>query len=145
MNVKIKLLNKKIQPPSRATELAAGVDLRANLSAKVAIHPNERRLIGSGIAVSVPPGLVGFVCPRSGLALKHGVTVANAPGCIDPDYTAEIGVILENRGDEVFWVNPGDRIAQLVFTIAYNNQWEIVDELPKTQRGDNGFGSTGTK
>lgn len=145
MDIKIKLLNDKMLPPKQATEYAAGVDLQANLEEKVCIHPGERKLILTGIALSIPVGLVGFICPRSGLALKHGISITNAPGVIDPEYVGEIGVILENRGDEDFWVNPGDRIAQLVFSMVCTPRWKIVKELDKTQRGSKGFGSTGVK
>ena len=143
MNIKIKLLNNKIMPPKQATEYSAGVDLQANLPDRVALHPGERRIIPTGIAIEIPVGLVGFICPRSGLAIKHGITVTNAPGVIDSDYRAEIGVVLENRGSELFWVNPSDRIAQMVFSMVCIPKWEIVDELSQTQRGEKGFGSTG--
>ena len=140
--MKIKRIgNHDLPLPSRGTPDAAGFDLRSDVDA--VIRPGERTLIQTGFAVAIPHGWVGLVCPRSGLALKHGITVLNAPGIIDADYRGELGVILLNLGDMRFQVNRGDRIAQLVVVLASSREIEEVEDLDATERGAGGFGSTG--
>ncbi len=130
--------------PSYATELSAGVDLLAAVEADVVLQPGERRLIPSGIAIALPPGTEAQVRPRSGLALKHGLTVLNAPGTIDADYRGEVGVLLINLGEGPFTVTRGARIAQLVIAPTTRASWRGVETLEASARGDGGFGSTGT-
>ena len=130
--------------PGYATELSAGMDLLAAVEAAVVLAPGERRLIPSGIAIALPAGLEAQVRPRSGLALKHGVTVLNAPGTIDADYRGELGVILINLGQEAFTIERGDRIAQLVISSHAQARWRVVEALEDSARGAGGFGSTGT-
>ena len=120
------------------------MDLCAFLPAQVTIDPMGRALIPTGIAVAVPPGFEGQVRPRSGLALTFGVTLLNTPGTIDSDYRGEIKVIMINLGEKPFVVSPGDRIAQLVIAPVTRVIWQEVDDLPKTRRGEGGFGHSGT-
>ena len=127
--------------PTRAHATDAGLDLYSLQSAT--IPPGGRELVGTGVHVSIPPGYVGLVCPRSGLAHKQGLTVLNAPGIIDAGYTGEIKVNLHNAGDEVYWAETGARIAQLVITPIPDAHLVQVDTLDTTERGDNGHGSTG--
>ena len=127
--------------PTRATEGSAGYDLTANES--TVLIPGERALISTGVSLALPAGLAASIRPRSGLALRHGVTVLNTPGLIDPDYRGEIKVILYNAGSKPFWANRGDRIAQLTFEHILTPELEQVQTLDKTQRGTGGFGSTG--
>ncbi len=129
--------------PSYATEMSAGADLLAAVEADVVLKPGERRLIPSGIAIALPAGTEAQVRPRSGLALKYGVTVLNAPGTIDADYRGEVGVILINLGHEPFTVTRGARIAQLVIAPYTQANWCVVETLEDSARGDGGFGSTG--
>lgn len=129
--------------PAYATELSAGMDLLAAVEADVVLQPGERRLIPSGIAIALPPGTEAQIRPRSGLALKHGVTVLNAPGTIDADYRGEVGVILINLGREPFTVTRGSRIAQMVIAQHTQAAWEAVETLDDSARGVGGFGSTG--
>ena len=129
--------------PAYATEMSAGLDLLAAVAEDVVLQPGERRLIPSGIAIALPPGVEAQVRPRSGLALKHGVTVLNTPGTIDADYRGEIGVILINLGQEPFTVSRGSRIAQMVIARHATADWRPVDALETSARGDGGFGSTG--
>ncbi len=129
--------------PGYATELSAGVDLLAAVEAEVILAPGERRLIPSGIAIALPAGVEAQVRPRSGLALKHGITVLNAPGTIDADYRGELGVILINLGQEPFTIRRGDRIAQLVIASHAQARWRVVEALDDSARGAGGFGSTG--
>ena len=129
--------------PGYATELSAGMDLLAAVEATVVLAPGERRLIPSGIAIALPAGTEAQVRPRSGLALKHGITVLNAPGTIDADYRGEVGVILINLGQEPFAINRGDRIAQLVIAAHAQARWQVVEALDDSLRGAGGFGSTG--
>lgn len=131
--------------PTLGTEHAAGYDLHAQLDAPVVLKPGERRLFQTGLKLSIPPGFVGMVCPRSGLALKHGVTVLNAPGLVDADYRGDVGVILVNLGDKEFTINPGDRIAQITFQHAMRTVFVPAVGLAPTERGEGGFGSTGTE
>ena len=144
--MKIRVVNKGQQPlPAYATEQSAGMDLRANISEPVTLHPMERRLIPTGLHIALPPGYEAQVRPRSGLALKAGITVLNAPGTIDADYRGDIGVVLINLSDCDFVVNDGERIAQLV--IARYEQAELieVEVLDETERGEGGYGHTGVK
>lgn len=129
--------------PQRASEGSAGYDLRAAVAGDEELAPGERRLVPTGFSLAIPPGFEGQIRPRSGLAVRHGVTVANAPGTVDSDYRGEVGVILVNLGDEPFRIRRGDRIAQLVISRVERAEIEEVDELPTTGRGIGGFGSTG--
>ena len=130
--------------PSYATPLAAGLDLVAALPADLVLAPGQRALIGTGIAIALPAEFEAQVRPRSGLALKAGVTVLNSPGTIDADYRGEIGVILVNHGDSPYTVRRGDRIAQLVVAPVARAAWQVTDSLPSSERAASGFGSTGT-
>jgi len=129
--------------PHYATPGSAGVDLAAAIEARMEIAPGERAAIPTGIALALPAGWEGQVRPRSGLALKHGVTVLNSPGTIDSDYRGEVQVILANLGSSPFTIARGDRIAQLVIAPVARAAWRLTTELPFTQRGAGGFGSTG--
>ena len=141
--IKIKVVNRGHQQlPAYATPQSAGMDLRANLSEPVTLHPMERRLIPTGLHIALPEGYEAQVRPRSGLALKHGLTVLNTPGTIDADYRGEIGVVLINLSQEDFVINDGERIAQMV--IARHEQGDLV-ELDQTERGEGGYGHTGVK
>jgi dUTP pyrophosphatase len=142
MSLEIAKLRENAILPMRATPNAAGMDLFSTET--VTIGPGQCCLIGTGIAIALQPWHVGFVCPRSGMALKNRVTVLNAPGVIDPDYRGEVGVILINLSDEPYQVLAGDRIAQLVIVPFASPRIVEVDALPGTQRGNGGFGSTGT-
>ena len=145
-NVKVKVLfkdNCKPVPPSYSTFGAAGADIRACITAPVVIKPGERALIPTGLLFEIPEGYEIQVRPRSGLALKHGITCLNSPGTIDSDYRGEIGVILINHGQEPFEYKKGDRIAQLVIAKYSRAEFQICDELSKTERGSGGFGHTG--
>ncbi len=142
MNVKI--INKSHHPlPQYATTQSAGMDLRANLDETITLQPGERRLIPTGLFMALPAGYEAQVRPRSGLALKKGITVLNSPGTIDADYRGEIGVILINLSAEPFDVNDGERIAQMVISRYEQVEWSAVDELDETERGEGGFGHTG--
>ena len=144
MNVKI--INKGTCPlPSYETIGAAGMDVRANLSASVCVSPGERVLVPTGLYLEVPAGLECQVRPRSGLALKKGITVLNTPGTIDSDYRGEVGVILINLSNEKFTIEPNDRIAQLVFCPVIQVTLIETDALESSDRGTGGFGSTGKK
>lgn len=129
--------------PAYATADSAGLDLLAAIAKDITLQPGERRLIPSGLAIALPPGTEAQVRPRSGLALKHGITVLNAPGTVDADYRGEVGVILVNLGDAPFTVARGDRIAQMVFAPYLQGTWNEVDSLEASARGAGGFGSTG--
>jgi dUTP pyrophosphatase len=130
--------------PDYETELSAGVDLTAAVDAPVDIAPGTRALVPTGLAIALPAGFEAQVRPRSGLALRHGVTLVNTPGTIDADYRGEIGVILINHGDQPFTVTRGMRIAQMVVAPVLRLAWRETEQLPETARGDGGFGSTGT-
>ena len=130
--------------PAPATDFSAGVDLVAAVTDPVVLEPGRRALIPTGIAIQLPGGFEAQVRPRSGLAVKHGVTILNSPGTIDADYRGEIGVILINHSDQPFTVTRGMRIAQMVVQPVIGAQWREVDALDETDRGDGGFGSTGT-
>ena len=144
--MKIKVVNKGRQPlPAYATEQSAGMDLRANIEEPITLRPMERRLVPTGLYIALPPGYEAQVRPRSGLALKHGITVLNAPGTIDADYRGEVGVLLVNLSAESFVVNDGERIAQMVIARHETAEFEPVDELDATVRGAGGYGHTGVK
>ena len=144
--MKIKVVNKGRQPlPRYATPQSAGMDLRANLDEPVTLQPMERRLIPTGLYIALPPGYEAQVRPRSGLALKHGITVLNAPGTIDADYRGEVGVLLVNLSAEPFVVNDGERIAQMVIARHEQAEFETVEALDETERGAGGYGHTGVK
>ncbi|MDE0979500.1 MAG: dUTP diphosphatase [Flavobacteriales bacterium] len=130
--------------PEYATALSAGLDVRAHLSESVVLEPGAYQLIPTGLFVALPEGTELQVRPRSGLAFKHGITVLNAPGTIDADYRGGIGVLLINHGSEPFTIENGERIAQLVLARFERVVWKEADALPNTQRGEGGFGSTGT-
>jgi len=129
--------------PAYQTDGSAGMDLRAGVDGEIVIPPMGRAKIPTGIALSMPPGVEGQVRPRSGLAIRHGVTCLNAPGTIDSDYRGEVCVILANFGEEPFPVRRGDRIAQIVFSRTLRARIEVVTELGETPRGEGGFGHTG--
>lgn len=129
--------------PAPASPGSSGVDLRAALDEDVVLRPGERILVPTGLVLEVPPGFEGQVRPRSGLALEHGVTVANAPGTVDSDYRGEVKVILVHLGDAPITLSPGDRIAQLVVARTEAVEWEEADDLADSGRGSGGFGSTG--
>jgi len=129
--------------PLHATEHSAGYDLCALLDRPFTLEPGQRHLFSTGLRLAIPNGFFGMVCPRSGLALKTGVTVLNAPGIIDADYRGDIGVILINLGDKPHTVNPGDRIAQMMFAHALRTVFIPAFGLRETERGSGGFGSTG--
>ncbi len=142
----MQIINKsKNETPSYATEQSAGMDLRANLEESVTLNPLERKLIPTGLYISLPVGFEAQVRPRSGLALKKGITVLNTPGTIDADYRGEICVILVNLSNEPFVVENGERIAQMVVAKHERVEWQEVEVLDETERGAGGFGHTGTK
>lgn len=130
--------------PTYATEDSAGMDLSAALDEAIELAPGQRALVPTGLSISLPPGYEAQIRPRSGLALKHGITVLNSPGTIDADYRGEIKVILANLGSEDFTIERGMRIAQMVVARHANVEWNIVESLEETDRGNGGFGSTGT-
>jgi dUTP pyrophosphatase len=131
--------------PAYATEDAAGLDLLAAVAEPVELAPGARRLVPTGISIALPPGYEAQVRPRSGLALKHGVTLLNSPGTIDADYRGEVGVILINLGEAPFRLRRGDRIAQLVIAPVARLAWRETESLPGSARGAGGFGSTGRR
>ena len=140
----VKIVNHSPYPcPAYATEQSAGVDLKACLEAPVVLQPLQRTLVPTGLYIALPKGFEAQVRPRSGLALKHGITVLNTPGTIDADYRGEIRVILVNLSDQPFEIVPGERIAQMVIARHEQVQWEQVEVLDETVRGAGGFGSTG--
>ncbi|MBM3451658.1 MAG: dUTP diphosphatase [Bacteroidetes bacterium] len=144
--MKVKVINhSKNDLPKYETLFSAGMDIRANLGESVRLNPLERRLIPTGIFLEIPHGFECQVRPRSGLALKKGITVLNSPGTIDADYRGEIGVILINLSDEAFEVVNGERIAQLVFARVEQIEFERTENLSETERGAGAFGSTGIK
>ena len=141
--IQVKTVRPGILLPEYKTVLSAGMDLRAWPEKPVVLYPGEHRLFATGICIALPPGFEAQVRPRSGLAVKNGITVLNTPGTIDADYRGEIHVDLENRGHEPFEVASGMRIAQLVIARFVHCEFEKVDELDETDRADQGFGSTG--
>ncbi len=144
--VTVNIVNNSGQPlPAYATALSAGMDVRAALSEPVTLGPLQRALIPTGLRISLPEGYECQIRPRSGLALKHGVTILNSPGTIDADYRGEIGIIVINLSDTPFVINNGERICQMVITRHSQAEWNPVNELDDTERGAGGFGHTGTK
>lgn len=144
--MEIKVINKGRQPlPEYATPLSAGLDLRANIDESIVLKPMERQLIGTGLYIALPPGYEAQVRPRSGLALKHGITVLNTPGTIDADYRGEVKVLLVNLSAEPFTINEGERIAQMVIAKHEHAELTLVDELDETERGAGGYGHTGVR
>ncbi len=142
--IKIKVVNKGRHPlPRYATPLSAGMDLRANIDQPVTLRPMERRLIPTGLYIALPPGYEAQVRPRSGLALKHGISVLNTPGTIDADYRGEVGVLLVNFSTDDFVVFDGERIAQLIVARHEQGEWMEADSLDETERGTGGYGHTG--
>lgn len=142
--MKIKIINRSAHTlPQYKTEGAAGMDLLANINEPVTLRSLERKLIPTGLFMEIPQGYEAQVRPRSGLALKNGITCLNSPGTIDADYRGEIGVILANLSKENFVINNGDRIAQLVIAKHETAEWELAEELAESERGEGGFGSTG--
>lgn len=133
-----------LEPPSRASAHAAGFDLRAAVEETTVLGPGQRTLVPTGISVAIPPGYEGQVRARSGLALRHGIALVNAPGTIDADYRGEIGVIVINHGSDPFTIRRGERIAQLVIAPVTGASLELVTELDETGRGGGGFGSSGS-
>ena len=144
--MKIKVINRSaFELPHYETVSAAGLDVRANTTESIVLEPLQRAHVPTGLYVEIPDGYEIQVRPRSGLAAKHGISIANAPGTIDPDYRGEIKVILVNLSNEPFELKPGERIAQLVVAQFTRIEWESVSELSETERGAGGFGSTGRK
>lgn len=144
--VKIKIVNRGSQQlPAYATPESAGMDLRANITEPIVLHPLERRIIPTGLYIALPPEYEAQVRPRSGLAFKHGITVLNSPGTIDSDYRGELGVLLVNLSNEDFTVEAGERIAQMVIARHEQGEFVEVEELDDTERGAGGYGHTGVK
>lgn len=142
--MKVRIINKSKHPlPQYATPLSAGVDLRANINEPIVLQPLQRVLIPTGLFMALPEGYEAQVRPRSGLALKKGITVLNTPGTIDADYRGEVGVILVNLSDTPFEITDGERIAQMVIARHERAEWESVEVLDETERGAGGFGHTG--
>lgn len=142
--MQVKIINRSAFPsPAYATEMSAGMDLKANISEALLLEPLQRAMIPTGIYLALPEGTEAQVRPRSGLAAKFGISVLNAPGTIDADYRGEVKVILVNLSNEPFTVNPGERIAQLVLARYERIEWDEVETLDETCRGEGGFGSTG--
>lgn len=144
--IKVKVINvSQNELPEYKTPQSAGMDLRANISETVELRPMERKLIPTGIKIQLPEGYEAQVRPRSGLALKHGITVLNAPGTVDADYRNEIGALLINLSQDTFFIEPNDRIAQLVIARHETAELVEVDVLDDSERGEQGFGHTGVK
>ena len=142
----VKVINKGHQPlPAYATSQSAGMDLRANIDESIVLHPMERRLVPTGLHIALPQGFEAQIRPRSGLALKNGITVLNTPGTIDADYRGELMVLLINFSDTDFVINDGERIAQMVVARHEQIEFQLVDELDDTERGAGGYGHTGVK
>jgi dUTP pyrophosphatase len=139
--LQVKLLHPDARPPERARPGDAGYDLRC--VEPFTLEPGERRLVPTGVAIALPAGTAGLVVPRSGLAIKHGISVVNGPGLVDPNYRGELRVVLVNLGAERFEGAAGDRIAQLLMVPFVAPDLQLVDELPESERGTNGFGSSG--
>ena len=144
--MEVKIINRSHHPlPQYATALSAGMDLRANLDEPIHLGPMQRCLVPTGLYIALPAGFEAQIRPRSGLALKKGITLLNAPGTIDADYRGEIGVIVMNCSDMEFVIEDGERIAQMVIARYETVEWNAVSELDETERGDGGFGHTGHK
>lgn len=142
--MKVKIINKSNNPlPEYATELSAGLDLRANNTEEVTLAPLQRALIPTGLFIELPKGYEAQIRPRSGLAIKHGISVLNSPGTIDADYRGEIQVILVNLSNEPFVIKNGERICQMVIAQHAQVSWDEVSEINETERGAGGFGHTG--
>ncbi len=139
--IKVPIINNSnYDLPSYSTEQSSGLDLRANILEKIILAPFDRKLIPTGLSISIPEGYEAQVRPRSGLSIKNGITVLNSPGTIDSDYRGDIGVILINLSKESYTINPGDRMAQLVFSKYEKIEWGIVSDLTDSNRGKSGFG-----
>lgn len=144
--MKAKIVNKSPFPlPAYATEQSAGMDLRASISEPLTLNPLQRELVPTGLYIELPVGFEAQIRPRSGLAIKHGISLVNTPGTVDADYRGEIKVILVNLSNEPFTLNPGERIAQMVVARHEKVQWDEVEVLEESARGEGGFGSTGRK
>ena len=144
--MKVEIVNKsKHELPKYATASSAGMDIRANIEQPIVLKPLERCLVPTGLHIALPEGYEANICPRSGLALKKGITVCNAPGVVDADFRGEIGVILINLSSEDFTINDGERIAQMVIARYEQAEWEPVETLDDTERGTGGFGHSGIK
>jgi dUTP pyrophosphatase len=144
--MKIRIVNHSQHPlPAYETVASAGMDLRANLLEDIIIKPLERSLVPTGLFIEIPTGYEAQIRPRSGLAIKHGITLLNSPGTIDADYRGEIRIILVNLSNQDFVIRNGERIAQMIIAAHEKAEWEEVDELVETERGSGGFGHTGTK
>lgn len=142
--MKVRIINdSRWDAPSYATEGSAGVDLKANIEEPITLAPFQRVVVPTGLRIALPKGTEAQVRPRSGLAAKHGITVLNTPGTIDADYRGEVGVILINLSDKDFVINPGERVAQMVLARYERFEWEDVEQLDSTSRGEGGLGSTG--
>lgn len=142
--MKVQIINKSAWPlPQYATPLSAGLDLKANITEPITLRPLERAIVPTGLFMAIPAGYEAQVRPRSGLAAKKGITVLNSPGTIDADYRGEVGVILVNLSNADFVIEPGERIAQMVFARHEQVEWDETDTLDETTRGAGGFGSTG--
>jgi dUTP pyrophosphatase len=142
--MRIKIINKSHHElPRYETEFSAGMDIRANISEPIILKPLERKLVPTGLFISLPKGYEVQMRPRSGLAIKKGITLLNSPGTVDADYRGEICVILINLSAEDFVVNDGERICQMVIAKHENADWQLVETLDETERGAGGFGSTG--
>jgi dUTP pyrophosphatase len=144
--ITVKIINQSANPlPEYATEGSSGMDIRAHLEDAVSLKPLQRALIPTGIFVEIPAGFEIQIRPRSGLAIKQGITCLNSPGTIDSDYRGEIKVILINLSDEIHLIHSGDRIAQMILQKTEKINWDIADKIETTVRGDGGFGHTGKK
>ena len=144
--MKVKIVNTSSFPsPAYATPLSAGMDLRANITEPITLEPLQRVLVPTGLYIALPEGFECQVRPRSGLAVKHGITVLNSPGTVDADYRGELRTLLVNLSDKAFVIEPGERIAQMVLARHEHVEWEEVEVLDETERGAGGFGSTGLK
>jgi dUTP pyrophosphatase len=142
----VKIVNKSLNPlPGYSTPYSAGMDLRASLDKPLVLHPLERKLVPTGLFIELPEGYEAQIRPRSGLALKHGISIVNTPGTIDADYRGEIGVILINLSKEDFTVEPGERICQMVINRVEIISWDETGTLEDSKRGEGGFGHTGIK
>ena len=142
--MKVKIINKSHNPlPANQTNQSAGMDIRANLTETIELKPLERKLIPTGLYIALPDGYEAQIRPRSGLAIKHGITLLNTPGTIDADYRGEIGVIMVNLSNDPFVINDGERICQMVVAQYQQIEWQTVESLDETERGAGGFGHTG--
>jgi dUTP pyrophosphatase len=144
--LKVKVVNRSNHSlPEYSTNLSAGMDIRANVSQAILVEPGQRCLVPTGLYIELPEGYEAQIRPRSGLALKKGITVLNSPGTIDADYRGEVGIILINHSNETFEINSGDRICQMIVSRHESIVWDEVDEVGETARGEGGFGHTGRK